>query len=367
METKLPPNVSADRDRHGNLRFYFRRDGKRVRLRETPGTEAFAREVAAARLGAAYKPGSKAPAKPAPLKSGDETSLDWLIDQYEKRGASLVSRDLADRRLRMLREIGDSKKKDRRRGTFNFRHLERRHVLEIRDELRETPGARNNIVKTISAVYAWAVETGLIEKNPAHGIRRLRSGDGFHTWTIEEIETFIARHPRGTMAHRALVVFLFSGLRLADGAILGRQHLYMRRATNGAPERWLRITPAKTRKSTGVAVDIPVLPELGREIDAAGNAMTFIVNENGAPFTVNGLGNRMRKWCDEAELPHCSAHGLRKAGATIAAENGADYELLKAIYGWTTAQQANHYVQKARRTKIAASAGRYLFLEQSMD
>lgn len=36
-----------------------------------------------------------------------------------------------------------------------------------------------------------------------------------------------------------------------------------------------------------------------------------------------GLGNKMRQWCDQAELPHCRAHGIRKAGATIAAENGA--------------------------------------------
>ena len=26
-----------------------------------------------------------------------------------------------------------------------------------------------------------------------------------------------------------------------------------------------------------------------------------------------GLGNRMREWCDEAGLPQCAAHGLRKA------------------------------------------------------
>lgn len=35
------------------------------------------------------------------------------------------------------------------------------------------------------------------------------------------------------------------------------------------------------------------------------------------------IGNKMREWCDEAGLPQCSAHGLRKAGAAIAAERGA--------------------------------------------
>jgi hypothetical protein len=50
--------------------------------------------------------------------------------------------------------------------------------------------------------------------------------------------------------------------------------------------------------------------------------LTFLVTKHGKPFTANGFGNWFRDRCDEARLPQCSAHGLRKAGATIAAENG---------------------------------------------
>jgi integrase len=64
----------------------------------------------------------------------------------------------------------------------------------------------------------------------------------------------------------------------------------------------------------------------------------------------------MRQWCDEAGLPGCSAHGLRKAGATIAAENGASDRQLMAIYGWETAKQATLYTQKADRRKLAGAA-----------
>ena len=365
---KLPKHVYSEPDRHGNARYYFRIKGKgpRVRLWQTPGTPEFDDEIACARLGLPYAPKAPAIAPAAAGQAAPAGSLDWLIDVYEKRGAPLVSADLADRRLRMLREIADFKKGDRRCGGLPFASMARRHVLEIRDAIRETPGARNNVVKALGAMFAWAIDAGIAKESPAAGVKRMKSGDGFHTWTVDEIDRYVARHPAGTMAHRALVVFLFSGLRLADAAILGRQHIYFRRDPDtGAPARWIRITPAKTRKSSGVVVDIPVLPELGREIDAAGNAMTFILSAHGAPYTTKGLGNRVRDWCDQAGLPHCSAHGLRKAGATIAAENGADYELLKAVFGWTTAQQASHYVQKARRTRIAARAGRFLYLGQS--
>jgi hypothetical protein len=61
----------------------------------------------------------------------------------------------------------------------------------------------------------------------------------------------------------------------------------------------------------------------------------------------------MRDWCDQAESPHC---GLRKAGATIAAENGATDEPLMAIFGWTTKQQTTHYTRKAQRRRMAEHA-----------
>lgn len=365
IETKLPKNVSCEPDRHGNIRYYFRKDGRRTRLRETPGTEAFEQEVACARLDIPYREDATDEREDAPQKSGGPGSLDWLIDQYEKRGASLVVKELADRRIRMFREVSDSVKNGRRRGRGPYRQLERRHVIEIRDELRDLPSARNNVVKAISALYAWAIEIGEADVNPAHKIKLLKSGPGFHTWTIEEVDKFIVRHPRGTKAYRTLVILLFTGLRRGDAVILGRQHLYWQRNKDtGEPEQWLRITPKKTSRSSGVEVNIPVLPELATELSSAGNDLTFLLTGSGAPFTPAGFGNKMRQWCNEAELPNCTAHGLRKAGCTIAAENGADHETLKSIYGWSTVRQADVYVQRANRKKIAAKAGRFLFLEQ---
>jgi hypothetical protein len=44
--------------------------------------------------------------------------------------------------------------------------------------------------------------------------------------------------------------------------------------------------------------------------------LTFLVNEFGRPSTDAGFGNKFRDWCDQANSPQCSAHGLRKAGVT---------------------------------------------------
>lgn len=44
--------------------------------------------------------------------------------------------------------------------------------------------------------------------------------------------------------------------------------------------------------------------------------VAFLVNEFGRPSRDAGFGNKFRDWVRSANLPRCSAHGLRKAGVT---------------------------------------------------
>src|ERR1700690_1109613 len=63
--------VSRDRDRHGNVRFYFRRPGKtKVRLRGVPGSEEFL---------AAYK---EALSGNDPSQAKAVKSFEWLCERY---------------------------------------------------------------------------------------------------------------------------------------------------------------------------------------------------------------------------------------------------------------------------------------------
>jgi integrase len=81
--------------------------------------------------------------------------------------------------------------------------------------------------------------------------------------------------------------------------------------------------------------------------------LTYIVTAFGKPYTPNGFGNWFRRMCDAAGLSQCSAHGLRKAGATFAAENGATEHQLMAIFGWESPKQAASYTRKANRQRLA--------------
>jgi len=100
-----------------------------------------------------------------------------------------------------------------------------------------------------------------------------------------------------------------------------------------------------------------MLPALQQIIAASPcGDLTFLVNHWNRSFTDAGFGNKFRQWCNEAGLRHCSAHGLRKEGATIAAENGATSQQLMAIFGGTSLKMAELYARAADQKRLAESA-----------
>ena len=88
--------------------------------------------------------------------------------------------------------------------------------------------------------------------------------------------------------------------------------------------------------------------------------MVYIITDHGGPFKSSAsFGNWFREQCKLAGVPG-RAHGLRKAGATFAAENGASDQQLMAMFGWTDPRQAGLYTRKASRWKLAGEAARML-------
>jgi integrase len=102
---------------------------------------------------------------------------------------------------------------------------------------------------------------------------------------------------------------------------------------------------------------LPILPALQSIIEASPcGDLTFLVNDLGRPFTEAGFGNKFREWCDQAGLFHCTAHGIRKAAATIAAENGATSKQLMAVFGWDSIRMAELYTRRADQQRLAEDA-----------
>ncbi len=356
----------SDKDRHGNVRLFYRRNGSKTRLRQEPGTAAFLKEYQFAHAAhegeeLAAEQNQEEPTPDLNTKA-DPESLRWLIEEYYTSSEFLAlaesTREARRRELDNLCkstiELEDEKGEtvDVERGTLPYATMQRRHIKQIRDEKINTPHAANNLLKYIKGVFEWAEDSEYVEESPSRGIKRIRtSGGGHHPWDDEEVLQYMRRHPLGTKAGMALDILLYTGVRRSDGVLLGPD-----KEVEGGTK--LKFTEQKG-KGTDKQKDrlIPILPPLRRSIDANTIGIrSYLVTAYGKPFSADGFGNWFKERCKEAGLPHCSAHGLRKAGANFAVRNGATAFDLMAIFGWTSLEVAQRYIEEFNREVQADKA-----------
>ncbi len=343
--------LRSDFDRHGNVRLYCRRKGRSIRLREKIGTPGFIEEYRAALVaidGAVTLPSIK-PAAPE--------SLRWLVQHYI-RSADFQRLNTTTQTIRR-RDLDGLVE---RHGDKRFGFLENRHVRALRDERSNsaqgpTPHAANNFLKTVRSLFKWAVEVNLLERNPARDVPKIKApSDGHHTWTEDEIRQFLARHPPSSKAGLAMALMFFLGVRRSDVVKLGPQH--------ETPDGYLRLVESKGAGRQKKITTLFIQPELRAVLDShSGAHLTYITTAYRAPFSVAGFGNWFKEQCRLAGLGHCSAHGLRKAAATVAANNGATEIQLMAQFGWTTPGMAAHYTKRVNRKLLATQASKLISIE----
>ncbi|WP_244941432.1 tyrosine-type recombinase/integrase [Bradyrhizobium yuanmingense] len=335
--------ICEDVDRHGNVRCYVRAPGKRkVRIRALPGTPEFMEEYQAAIATAAEAPLRQA----AEAKRG---SFRYLCIRYYS-SATYKALDISTRnwQRRALDEIAQD------HGSKQVATMQARHVRRLRDAKAETPAAANQRLKALRALFSWAAEAEETTVNPTLGVKKLKyRSEGHHTWTDEEIRQYYERHPLGSQARLALDLLRYTTGRREDGPRLGRQHIRDGR---------VRFRQAKNEHRNPIDIDIPLHPALAESIAAAKVSanMTFLLTEFGKPFTANGFGNKFKDWCRQADLPHCSAHGVRKATSTALADAGATPHEIMAITGHQTLEEVERYTKAANRKKSANAAMRKL-------
>ena len=130
----------------------------------------------------------------------------------------------------------------------------------------------------------------MIDSNPAIGVKRYKSwGEGFHTWSEDEIAKFEARHEIGTRARLAFALLLYTAQRRSDVVRMGWQHV-------------TGDLIAVRQEKTGTALVVPIHPELSLALASVPRTnLQFLMTEKGAPFTSAGFGNWFRDQCNLAE------------------------------------------------------------------
>ena len=309
--------VVEDIDRHGNVRLYFRRNGQpKIRLIGLPGTEEFMNAYKAAMAGS-----GEAPRQTRSVARG---SFRYVCQAY-----------FASPSFKAL----DPKTRNWRRSTLKSiceKHADKpvalmqpKHVRALRDERIDLPGAAN-----IRAPH-----------DPTQGVRKIQYKTiGFHSWSLEEVEAYEKQHPIGTKARLAMAILLYTACRREDAVRLGQQHI-----RNGR----VQYIQAKNEHRSPVSLDLPLHADLASIIAATPSGhLTLLATEYGRPFTPAGFGNAFKDWCRQANLPHCSAHGLRKAMAARLAEHGATAHQIMSVTGHRSLQEVERYTRAAQQAKL---------------
>ena len=329
----LPKHCGWNTDHHGKRRVRFRKGGFSIYIAGTPWSEDFMRQYAAA------LDGVKAQTAEIGIERTKPGTISALIVSYYK----LVFPTIEPSTQKMRRSILERFR--RQHGDKPVARLESAHIAAIVAAMKKTPTAANNFRKVLHSLLEHGMALGWIRSNPAKLVKRYKiKGDGFHTWAENEVAQFERRHPAGTKAHLALMLMLYTGQRRSDIIRMGWQHMRDNKI-------------AVRQKKTDTPLLLPIAPELAEALqDVPRKNLNFLLTAFGAPFSFNGFGNWFRDRCNEAGLPQCSAHGLRKLAATRMANSGCTDRELMAVFGWRGMSEVSRYVRAADQARLAEQA-----------
>lgn len=334
MPRRLEKYVQSEVTRHGKRVFYYREGGKgpRIRLRAPWGSAEYKADLLAAQTGAI-------PAKPT--RGPRRGTFAWLVREY-----TATARFDSHKPSTQRTQLNQFKRILETGGEMMIDQITVNDVAAGQDRRKNTPSAANNYVKLLHTLFEWAVSRDYLKENPAARVEKIKiRSKGRPQWTREQIAAYREKHPMGTRARLALDLLIYTGARRSDIVQLGRQHIQ---------DGFIVFATEKTDTD----IDIPLLEPLRQSIEATPHPgeLTFLPSPRGGMWSAAAFGNKFKEWCDEAGVS-ARAHGLRKAGAALVAEQGGTHAELMAIFGWADPKMASYYIREANRKRLSGAAG----------
>jgi integrase len=321
MKSKFP-YVSSFRDRHGKLRWRFRRKGFASQYFKAPnGSREFEKEYIEFMNAEQPSIGS------GRIKPG---SVSDVIARY------YVDNKFQD--LRPSTQVVYKGVLERFRAKFGddpMRAFDASRIARLMNAMRDKPHAAARLRKLLTLLFKIArrekIVPGTFDPVKDTSAPKVDDTGGYHRWTEDELAKFEAKHPFGTKPRLAFSLLLFSAQRSGDVRMLTHD------VTRGG-----RIPLNQSKTSS--AVDVPIVEPLKLAIAAGPTGTKYLLENNrGEPFTAKGFYNLVKRACIVADLAHCSAHGLRKSAARRCKEAGCDDSEGMAITGHKTVREYRRY------------------------
>lgn len=339
----LPENVTGMLDRHGKHRLRFRKVGLPTYYFKSPyPSRDFWDEYDACMDGAP---------KPRESRARPGTVSDIMAQYFSvptRLGPSQTTqykvRQILENDFRLFVTPSGAVVGDKLVSECTFEPLD----AIIHAKAATAPWQAKKLRRHLRGFFAFAKKVGAIDHNPVDDTDavKAKATGGYHSWTESEIAQFIARHPLGTKAHLALMLMLWTFQRRGDATRMAPVHILDGR---------MQVTQGKTGKALWIKVARPLMDAIDAvpRADGVPDTAPFLLTDFGKPFSVKGIGNWFRRRCDEAGLPHCGAHGLRKAASRRAAEIGLSNQSIKSVTGHSNDSEVALYTAAVEQRKLA--------------
>ena len=220
--------------------------------------------------------------------------------------------------------------------------IRRRHIIALRNQYRDRPGAANMIVAVVGVLMKLAVILEYRESGIA-GVDKLPVGER-RRWADRDIAVAMEHFPEHL--RRAVILALYTGQRSGDLTAMTWA------AYDGEG------IDVKQQK-TGVQLWLPCHPALKDELDAwrlTATAVTILTTRSGVPYGKALPPAAHRAIKSHPQLHGLVFHGLRMTAAAWLAESGCTPHEIASITGHKTLAMIEHYTAGADQVRRAKAA-----------
>lgn len=345
------PYVQSFKDRHGRMRYYYRRNKQRQTIEGEPGSPEFTASYQ--RIHDSFEA--------APSTRPAEDTFGALVETYY--AAPEFNKNLeASTQAEYKRHIEPMREKWRNIPLIG---ITKKVVRAYRDSLADQPAKANSALRVMKTLLNFAVDIEAIAVNPAAKVKPLKhETEGWKPWPDAALARFVAKATGSTRI--AFFLALYTGQRRADvlsmrwDAITNDGGIMVKQSKKGeaAEPMWIPLHPILRAELDKVKREHAerVRKRQERKRPAA-MPMTIVASDkNGCPYSEDGFGtvwNRAQHAAGCAGLPF---HGLRKNATSRLFECGCTPQEVQAITGHETLEMVAHYGRGANQKRMAKAA-----------
>jgi integrase len=217
------------------------------------------------------------------------------------------------------------------------KQIERPDILTLVDKLADTPGAANQTVRALGAMFSWAVNNGYLKETPVRNIE-LFEPKPHEPWPEALVEEALEDPQIGM----AVALLYFTGQRINEAVKMSWADI---RGDH------MRVYVQKKKNTLEVAI----LPELAERLERQEKpAVTILTNANGQPWTPGGLRQKLQAW-GKARGHHLVPHGLRKNAVISLLEAGCTVYEVSGITDQSPSM-VEHYAARVNKLTLGRAA-----------